>query len=96
MSTDKLQDLEVQFKMHETQCEERWKTIFARVEGVENRLDKMHHLILGGGATTILFLLGILSTVIINNWYWKYLTLSPRSVLLLRLHLSWAFLSFKL
>ena len=68
MSTDKLQDLEVQFKMHETQCEERWKTIFARVEGVENRLDKMHHLILGGGATPILFLLGILSKLIINTW----------------------------
>ena len=55
MSDDKLQDLEIQFKMHETQCEERWKTIFTRVEGVETRLDKMHHLILGGGATTILF-----------------------------------------
>ena len=41
MSTDKLQDLEVQFKVHETQCEERWKTIFARIEGVEARLDKM-------------------------------------------------------
>ena len=50
MSDNKLQDLEVQFKMHETQCEERWKTIFTRVEGVETRLDKMHHLILGGGA----------------------------------------------
>ena len=68
MSTDKLQDLEVQFKVHETQCEERWKTIFARLEGVEARLDKMHHLILGGGATTILFLLGILSTLAVNHW----------------------------
>ena len=73
MSTDKLQDLEVQFKMHETQCEERWKTIFARVEGVETRLDKMHHLILGGGATTILFLLGILSTLCL-----LYTSPSPR------------------
>ena len=33
MSEEKLQDLEVQFKVHETQCEERWKTIFARIEG---------------------------------------------------------------
>ena len=68
MSTDKFQDLEVQFKVHESQCEERWKTIFARMEGVETRLDKMHHLILGGGATTILFLLGILSTLVVNHW----------------------------
>ena len=64
----KLDELELKTETHIIQCEERWKTIFARVEGVENRLDKMHHLILGGGATTILFLLGILSTLIINNW----------------------------
>ena len=62
------EQLEIETKTHIVQCEERWKTIFARVEGVETRLDKMHHLILGGGATTILFLLGILSTLIINNW----------------------------
>jgi len=68
MSDNKLQDLEVQFKMHETQCEERWKTIFTRMEGVEMRLDKMHQLILAGGATTILFLLGILSTLVVNHW----------------------------
>jgi len=68
MSTDKIQDLEVQFKVHETQCEERWKTIFARIEGVESRLDKMNVLILGGGATTIMFLLGILSTLAVNHW----------------------------
>lgn len=68
MSDTKLQDLEVQFKMHETQCEERWKTIFTRMEGVELRLDKMYQLILAGGATTILFLLGILSTLAVNHW----------------------------
>lgn len=68
MSTDKIQDLEVQFKVHETQCEERWKTIFTRIEGVESRLDKMNVLILGGGATTIMFLLGILSTLAVNHW----------------------------
>ena len=66
--SEKIQDLEVQFKMHETQCEERWKTIFARMEGVETRLDKMHQLILAGGATTILFLLGIISTLVVNHW----------------------------
>ena len=65
---DKIQDLEVQFKVHETQCEERWKTIFTRIEGVESRLDKMNLLILGGGATTIMFLLGILSTLAVNHW----------------------------
>ena len=60
--------LDKRMSSHEAMCEERWKTIFARIEGVEARLDKMHHLILGGGATTILFLLGILSTLAVNHW----------------------------
>ena len=64
----RLEALECETKTHIVQCEERWKTIFARIEGVEARLDKMHHLILGGGATTILFLLGILSTLVVNHW----------------------------
>ena len=70
MSDDnkKMHELELQFKMHESQCEERWKTIFTRMEGVENSLNRMHQLILGGGATTVLFLLGILSTLLVNHW----------------------------
>jgi len=68
LTDDELQDLKVQFLRHETQCEERWKTIFSRMEGIEARLDKVHQLILAGGAATILFLLGIVSTLAINNW----------------------------
>ena len=68
MSEEKLQDLEVQFKVHETQCEERWKTIFARIEGVEARLDKMHHLILFWVASTIVFVSLILSPLVIQHW----------------------------
>lgn len=68
LSEQELQELKLQFYTHDAQCEERWKTIYNRMEGVEARLDKMHHLILGGGATTILFLLGILSTLAVNHW----------------------------
>ena len=70
MSEDnkKMHELELQFKMHESQCEERWKTIFTRMEGVETSLNKMNQLLLGGGATTVLFLLGILSTLLVNHW----------------------------
>tara|TARA_B100001094_G_scaffold59857_1_gene55311 strand:+ start:2254 stop:2466 length:213 start_codon:yes stop_codon:yes gene_type:complete len=64
----KMHELELQFKMHESQCEERWKTIFTRMEGVETSLNKMNQLLLGGGATTVLFLLGILSTLLVNHW----------------------------
>ena len=70
MSEDnkKMHELELQFKMHESQCEERWKTIFTRMEGVENSINRMYQLLLGGGATTVLFLLGILSTLLVNHW----------------------------
>tara|TARA_E500000331_G_scaffold84103_1_gene79748 strand:+ start:608 stop:820 length:213 start_codon:yes stop_codon:yes gene_type:complete len=70
MSDDnkKMHELELQFKIHESQCEERWKTIFTRMEGVESSLNKMNQLLIGGGATTVLFLLGILSTLLVNHW----------------------------
>ena len=70
MSEDnkKMHELELQFKMHESQCEERWKTIFTRMEGVETSLNRMNQLLIGGGATTVLFLLGILSTLLVNHW----------------------------
>ena len=38
MSTDKIQDLEVQFKVHETQCEERWKTIFNETSDLKHEI----------------------------------------------------------
>ena len=62
---DEFHKLQLQFHTHDAQCEERWKTIYNRMEGVENRLDKVYQLILGGGATTIIFLLGILSTLLL-------------------------------
>ena len=68
MEQPEFNELYTKFSTHEAQCEERWKTIFTRIEGVESRLDKMNLLILGGGATTIMFLLGILSTLAVNHW----------------------------
>ena len=67
LNDDELQELKLQFHTHDAQCEERWKTIYNRMEGVEARLNKMHHLILAGGATTIMFLLSILSAILIQN-----------------------------
>lgn len=67
LNDDELQELKLHFYTHDAQCEERWKTIYNRMEGVEARLDKMHQLILAGGATTIMFLLGILSAILIQH-----------------------------
>lgn len=46
LNDDELQELKLQFHTHDAQCEERWKTIYNRMEGVEARLDKMHQLVL--------------------------------------------------
>ena len=64
MSDDELQELKTQFLVHENECAERWKTTFNKLDDIDSRLDRVFNLIMAGGATTIMFLLGIL----VNNW----------------------------
>ena len=64
MSDDELQELKTQFLVHEKECAERWKTTFNKLDDIDSRLDRVINLIMAGGATTIMFLLGIL----VNNW----------------------------
>tara|TARA_R100001079_G_C4333797_1_gene104163 strand:+ start:103 stop:297 length:195 start_codon:yes stop_codon:yes gene_type:complete len=64
MSDDELQELKTQFLVHEKECAERWKTTFNKLDDIDSRLDRVFNLIMAGGATTIMFLLGIL----VNNW----------------------------
>lgn len=56
-----LHDLEVVFKTHEAQCEERWKTIFERVDGNSQQLARIENRMMALGGTVILFLLTILA-----------------------------------
>ena len=60
MSDDELQELKTQFLVHEKECAERWKTTFNKLDDIDSRLDRVFNLIMAGGATTIMFLLGIL------------------------------------
>jgi len=68
MSEEELTELKTQFLVHEKECEERWKTTFNRLDDIDSRLDRILTVIIGGGATTIMFLLGLISTIVINNW----------------------------
>ena len=68
MSDEELQELRTQFLVHEKECAERWKTTFNKLDDIDSRLDRVFNLIMAGGATTIMFLLGLISTVVINNW----------------------------
>ena len=46
---------------HEVQCEERWKTIFARIEGVENTLQRVESRNIAASGIIIMFLLGLIA-----------------------------------
>ena len=39
LNLNKLNQLNTRFLTHEAQCEERWKTIFARLEILEKKMD---------------------------------------------------------
>ena len=49
---------------HEVQCEERWKTNFSRLGEIERQLRRIETTIRAGGATTILFLAGIIFSIL--------------------------------
>jgi hypothetical protein len=56
-----LRDLESAFKAHEVQCDERWKTIFERVDRNAAQLQRMENRMMALGGTCILFLATILA-----------------------------------
>lgn len=56
--------LEIELATHEVQCEERWKTCFQRLEDVERGLMRIESRMMGIGGTVILFLAGVLVTLI--------------------------------
>ena len=52
--------IESELQVHAIQCEERWKTIFARIESVEETLERMEGRIIGASGIIIMFLLGLI------------------------------------
>ena len=52
------------FASHEAQCEERWKTTFVRLDGIEDTLKRMDSRMLSMGGTIIIFLAGVIATLI--------------------------------
>ena len=62
---DRVREMELELVSHEVQCEERWKTNFARLVEIERQLSRMESTIRAGGATTILFLAGIIVSLLI-------------------------------
>ena len=57
-------ELYTKFSAHEVQCEERWKTIFSRVERMDAKMDRLQNMLMGATGTVILFLGGIIITLL--------------------------------
>ena len=55
--------LEIEFRTHEAQCEERWVTTFRRLDKIEKTLNRMESRILTMGGTVCLFLAGVIVTL---------------------------------
>ena len=64
LNLNKLNQLNTRFLTHETQCEERWKTFFARLEVLEKKMDRLHNMSLAATGTVVMFLGGIILTLI--------------------------------
>ena len=67
--SDNLNEIERRLSIHEAQCEERWKTIFSRMEGQEVQLKRMENILIGiagtiiaGGGSVILTILSMHSS----------------------------------
>jgi len=58
--------LETELKTHEVQCEERWKTAFSRLGDIENVVERIESRIVLGGGATILFLVGLIVTLLMK------------------------------
>jgi hypothetical protein len=61
---DRITEIEKNMLAHEVQCEERWKTCFQRLEDLETSLNRVESRMLSMGGTVILFLAGVLVTLI--------------------------------
>ena len=64
LNLSKLNQLNTKFLTHETQCEERWKTIFVRLEILEKKMDKLYTMTLAATGTVVVFLGGIILTLL--------------------------------
>jgi len=61
---DRITEIEKKMYAHEVQCEERWKTCFQRLEDMETGLMRIESRMLTMGGTMIMFLAGVLVTLL--------------------------------
>ena len=63
---DQINKMKLELTAHEVQCEERWKTTFNRLDDIDGKLDHMEQRQLHMGGAIILFLAGLVVTLIMQ------------------------------
>ena len=61
-----INDLELEMARHEAQCEERWKTTFNRLNDIEDGLKRIENRIMVAGGSIIVFLAGVIVTLLMG------------------------------
>lgn len=59
---DRVREIEIEMAAHESQCEERWKTTFNRLNDIDEHLARIESRIIAGGGATLLFMAGLLAS----------------------------------
>lgn len=62
-TTNELNRMKIELATHEVQCEERWKTTFQRLEGIDSTLARLERLVFTVGGIVIMFLAGLVVTL---------------------------------
>ena len=62
----RVRDIEIEMAQHDAQCEERWKTTFNRLQDIEDAMKQMESRLLMGAGSMILFLAGVIVTLLMK------------------------------
>lgn len=62
----RVREIEVEMAQHEAQCEERWKTTFNRLMNIEDGLKRIENRIMVAGGSIIIFLAGVIVTLLMG------------------------------
>ena len=62
----RIRHIEMELSQHEVQCEERWKTTFNRLGEIEESIRRVESKIMVGAGSLILFLAGVIVTLLLD------------------------------
>ena len=63
---ERVREIEIEMAQHDAQCEERWKTTFNRLIGIEDAMKQMESRLLVGAGSMIIFLAGVIVTLLMG------------------------------